>query len=377
MSFVGYESPISGFIDAEKFMVDEFGQARHRRDGETYADRLMNGVALDTSLHWDSEQIYCIIDPEETEEIVGDRTVSSEIQEVTRCPGKERGEGKFYRERKVPKKKNKNYPTKPKPKHSWHKRISRVAEMLGDVNDHTFMGATEEAETFYEMKHTLKELRIMERDNEYLRKWYEAVSNNPGQFAVLKVNVPIDESGERFYGVDVAGIVRCSSENYQEFWGNWWREHPQYDVYPKHTSFYVYTYWNVETERYEWHTVGQGIHPENPIYLPGMKNVPVTSTMFESWVDMLSEWEYIMFPDELHQWDIRWDVIWRKLNYLRTGYNHDYEYYQGSWATWISQIPLITFSGTKNFYKDLKMIERKKNAYNFVYSSEEDDYNDY
>ena len=46
------------FSDSDKFNIDDFGIVRHKRDGTSYADVLINGVALDTSLHFDSMQ-YC------------------------------------------------------------------------------------------------------------------------------------------------------------------------------------------------------------------------------------------------------------------------------------------------------------------------------
>ena len=118
------------FCDSHKFEIDELGIARHVRTGSSYADRVLDGVALDTTLFWDYECNSYYISSNEKEEIVGDRNIDDTIQETTKYRGKEtnRGEGKFYRKRRVPKKKNKNYPTKPK--QNWHKRLSKVAQEL-------------------------------------------------------------------------------------------------------------------------------------------------------------------------------------------------------------------------------------------------------
>ncbi len=112
------------------FEIDEYGIVRHKRTGATYAERLIDGVALDTTLLWESATFAYYYDPEQKEEIVGERMVSDEIQEVSKVWGTKRGEGKFYRKRRVPKLKRQSHPVKPKPCEPRHTRLSKHAEEL-------------------------------------------------------------------------------------------------------------------------------------------------------------------------------------------------------------------------------------------------------
>ena len=107
------------FSDSSQFQLDEFGVMRHKRDGNTWVDRLMNGVNIDVTMFLENCG-YAYIPEEPGEEIVGDRKITNEVQETTKQRGKERGEGKFRRKKKIPQRKMKKYPTKPKPKYSWH-----------------------------------------------------------------------------------------------------------------------------------------------------------------------------------------------------------------------------------------------------------------
>ena len=134
------------FCDSHNFEIDDLGIARHKRDGDSYAERLIDGVAIDTTLFWESSGYSYYDDPDLKEEIIGERKISDEIQEVTKAWGKEKGEGKFYRKRRVPKKKSKNYPTKPKPKNSWHKRLSKISLELGNLDYQTEENAWAELE---------------------------------------------------------------------------------------------------------------------------------------------------------------------------------------------------------------------------------------
>ena len=134
------------FCDSHKFEIDDMGIARHKRDGDSYAERLIDGVALDTTLFWDSSGYAYYDNPDLKEEIIGERKISDEIQEVTKVWGKEKGEGKFHRKRRVPKKNSKNYPTKPKPKKSWHKRLSKISIELGNLDYQTEENAWAELE---------------------------------------------------------------------------------------------------------------------------------------------------------------------------------------------------------------------------------------
>lgn len=105
---------IMSFCDSDKFAIDEFGIVRHKRTGSSYAERVIDGVALDITLQWESDCYVYYLDPDEKEESVGVRTVDPNIQEKTKQWPKGRGERKFYRSRRVPKRKIKNFHTKPK-----------------------------------------------------------------------------------------------------------------------------------------------------------------------------------------------------------------------------------------------------------------------
>jgi hypothetical protein len=191
------------FCDSHLFQVDDLGIARHKREGDSYAERLIDGVPLDTTLQWDSEQLCYVIDPDDKEETVGERTVSQEVHEVTKNPGKEKGEGKFYRKRRVPKKKSKNYPTKPKPKHSWHKRLSKVAQELGDIQEHTEERADMEKEDFYDIQAELRTRRELAEDEKNLDRWQEVREKNPGTYCVVELRTPLNVRGQEVFDIDI------------------------------------------------------------------------------------------------------------------------------------------------------------------------------
>jgi len=117
------------FCDSHKFEIGDDGIVRHVREGVSYADRLLDGVSLDTTLFLDYGRPAYYISSDEKEEVVGDRVVDDTIQEATKTRGKhtDKGDGKFYRSRKISKK-HKKYATKPK--RAWDKRLSKVAQEL-------------------------------------------------------------------------------------------------------------------------------------------------------------------------------------------------------------------------------------------------------
>ena len=151
-----------GFCDSSLFKVGEDGRVCHRRDGETWADKVLNGVPLDKTMHWENCGYY-YIEEESGDSMVGEREVLPVIQEKTKGWEKEKGEGKFKREKKIPQKKIKKYPTKPKPKHSWHKRLSKIAIELDmePISSHTEQAAVQEIGDFYD--EYLEEKRLMKK----------------------------------------------------------------------------------------------------------------------------------------------------------------------------------------------------------------------
>jgi len=119
------------FCDSHLFEINQEGVPLHKRDGETYADKTINGVSFDKTIGWEN-QIWNIVEEEKDSSphhwvMVGDKNCDmKDIQERTASPGKEKGDGKFYRVRSLPNKKKK-YPTKPRAETPWNKRLSRVA----------------------------------------------------------------------------------------------------------------------------------------------------------------------------------------------------------------------------------------------------------
>ena len=129
------------FSDSHLFEINDEGIPLHKREGSSYADKTINGVSLDDTLMWENEMLdnerwtQVVCGKHQPPLMIGERSTLKEIQETITSSRKEKGERKFYREKKVPAKKNKNYPTKPK--HSWHKRLPKISEELGDLQTHT------------------------------------------------------------------------------------------------------------------------------------------------------------------------------------------------------------------------------------------------
>lgn len=349
------------FYDSHLFEVDEFGIARHKRSGNTYADRLIDGVALDTTLHWDSEVLCYIIDPEEKEEIVGSRNVPLEFGEVTKNPGKERGEGKFYRKRRIPKKKNKNYPTKPKPKNSWHKRLSKVAQELGDINEHTKEISDMIINEAYEEKALRDEMKREAEDEKNLDLWREVRDKNPGMYCVVELRVPLNERGLEVFDIDLAGVDRSIPYISHQFWLDWNDKNKDKNGFIRYINptnvrkKYFFTYWDSFEEKYRWILIGSGIHPDNPIYLNATgipKNLPITNSTLERWVEIF-QWSFIG-PE--YQ-GIRWNDVWRTMDEIRTGESRRFIYYEGVRSSYVNSVPFIAFEGDKSYNKESERLE--------------------
>lgn len=352
------------FCDSHLFQVDDLGIARHKRSGNTYADRLIDGVALDTTLHWESEQLCYIIDPEDKEEIVGSRNVPLEVVEVTKNPGKEKGEGKFYRKRRIPKKKNKNYPTKPKPKHSWHKRLSKVAQELGDIYEHTKEISDMQLSEAYEEKALRDEMKRKAEDEKILGLWEDIRDNNPGMYCVVEVRTPLNERGQEVFDIDLGGVDRTISYISHQFWLDWNEKNKDengFIRYIKPTNVrkkYFFTYWDSIDEKYRWILIGSGIHPDNPIYLNATgipKNLPITSSTLERWVEIF-QWSFIG-PE--YQ-GIRWNDVWRTMDEVRTRESRRFIYYEGVRSSYVNSVPFIAFEGDLSFNKENERLESYK-----------------
>ena len=121
------------FCDSHLFEINEDGVPYHKRSGESYADKAINGVSLDDTIWWENEMWLPEVDDIRRPSVmVGERINQVEIKETSTSPGKEKGEGKFYREKNIPSKKKK-FQTKPRPIDSRHKRLPKVALELGDL----------------------------------------------------------------------------------------------------------------------------------------------------------------------------------------------------------------------------------------------------
>jgi hypothetical protein len=347
------------FCDSHLFQVDDLGIARHKRDGKSYAERLIDGVSLDTTLHWESEELYYIIDPDDKEETVGERNVSQEVQEVTKNPGKEKGEGKFYRKRRVPKKKEKKYPTKPK--HTWHKRLSKVAQELGDIYKHTEENADMEVQEVYEEKEFRDEMKREAEDEKNLDLWKEVMDNNPGAYCVVELRVPLNERGQEVFDIDFGGVDRTIEYRSNQFWLGWNEKNKDEKGYIRYImptnvrKKYFFTYWDTIDEKYKWIPIGSGIHSEKPIYLNATgipTNLPVTNSTLDRWVEIF-QWSFIG-PE--YQ-GVRWNDVWRTMDEVRTGESRRFIYYEGQFSSYINSTPFIAFEGDKSFNKESERLE--------------------
>ena len=90
--------------------------------GKKWSDVVIDNVSLDDTIYWDYQIENLLYDMKESQEknmdesiTINERDVYPEIRESSSHHREEKkGHEKFYREKKVPQKNNKNYPTKPK-----------------------------------------------------------------------------------------------------------------------------------------------------------------------------------------------------------------------------------------------------------------------
>lgn len=320
------------FTDAGMFKIGSDGRVCHRRDGDTWADKVLDGVGLDETMYWENYG-YSYVEEGAGDEIVGDRKVSDEVQETTKIWGKERGEGKFKREKKVPQKKGKKYPTKPKPKHSWHKRLSKVAQELGDVNMQTEKTANEEWQGFWDEKLLEEE----KKEQDYWDTWDQYVYRNPGNYAVISLKILVDPNGVSVHDIDAAGVKRChrpdvyNSEGIRSIVMEEWDKLPHIvggSVQGTDTfvvpgfSFKTrdfFTYWDDKHQMYVWKSMNKhswmcGGWREHFDYYPNMdklRDIFCLDKQFLPWkeVGTLSKW--------INR--IEWSTVWSRMDEIRTG----------------------------------------------------------
>lgn len=340
---------MDNFCDSEQFRIGPDGRVCHRRDDETWVAKVLDGVELDKTIKWDGEE-YMYIEEDEGDEMVGERKISSEIQETTKVWGKERGEGKFVREKKIPQRKKK-YPTKPKPKNSWHKRISKVARQLDmeDIGSHTEQVADGEWNGFWD--DFLDEKRLEEEKEEeiYWDSWVQEVKNFPGNYAVISVKILVDLDGVSVHDIDAAGINRgnlydtYNGSDIRHIVMDEWENLPSVVGGPvcgtdtfvsPEFSFQRYdffTYWDEKNQMYIWKDMSKhswccGGWREHFDYYPDMKKLEEIFCLDKQFLP----WKEV---NKLSRWinGIEWNNVWSRMDEIRTGkmYGREHEYIHG------------------------------------------------
>jgi len=345
---------MDNFCDSEQFRIGSDGRVCHRRDGETWADKVLDGVDLDKTMYWENCG-YSYVEEEEGDEMVGDRKVSNEVQETTKVWGKEKGEGKFKREKKVPQKKGSKYPTKPKPKNSWHKRISKVAKMLDmeDNGSHTEQVADGEWNDFWDEKRleecAAAEAKVAaqeEKEKAYWDSWTQEVKNFPGYYAVISVKILVDPDGVSVHDIDAAGVKRDNCydpynegrdgryamkewQNLPSVVGGCVQERDTY-VHPGFSfrRYDFFTYWDEVNQMYIWKDMSKqlwycGGWRDHFDYYPDMKKMEEIFCLDKQYLP----WKEL---NTLSRWinGIEWDTVWSRMVSIRTdimcGREHEY-----------------------------------------------------
>ena len=337
---------MDSFCDSGSFKLGSDGRVCHRRDGSTWADKVLDGVELDKTMYWENCG-YSYIEEEEGEEIVGDRKISDEVQESTKTWGKERGEGKFKREKKVPQKKGKKYPTKPKPKHSWHKRISKVARQLDmeDTGSHTEQMANAEWNDFWDEKRLEEE----EKEKAYWDSWVQEVKDFPGYYAVISVKILVDRDGVSVHDIDAAGVNRgnlhdpYNGRDIRDIVMDEWHKLPSVVngpvqgtdtfVFPGFSfqRYNFFTYWDEVNKMYIWKCMNNhrwlcGGWREHFDYYPCIKKLEEIFCLDKQWLP----WKEV---GGLSRWinGIEWNTVWARMDEIRTGVmgGREHKYFGG------------------------------------------------
>ena len=334
---------MDNFSDSGMFKLGPDGRVCHRRDGGTWADKVLDGVDLDKTMYWENCG-YTYVEEDEGDEMVGDRKISNEVQETTKVWGKERGEGKFKREKKVPQKRGKKYPTKPKPKNPWHKRISKVARQLDmeDIGSHTEQVADGEWNDFWDEKRREKEIK----EEAYWDSWTQEVKDFPGHYAVISVKILVDPGGVSVHDIDAAGVNRgnrydpYNSRDIRHIVMDEWSKLPSVvngpvcgtDTYV-HPGFSFqqydfFTYWDEDNQMYIWRDMSKDSWwirgwREHFDYLPDMKKLEEIFCLDKQYLP----WKEV---NKLSRWinGIEWNRVWARMDEIRTGTmcgrEHDY-----------------------------------------------------
>ncbi len=335
------------FEDGMMFKIGSDGRVCHNREGDTWADKVLDGVALDATMRWDNCG-YSYIEEDSGDEIVGERKITGEVQETTKKWGKEKGEGKFKREKKIPQKKIKKYPTKPKPKNSWHKRLSKVSRELGDINVQTEQVANGEWNNFWDDRRQRLEIEEEKKEKEHWDSWTQEVKNFPGHYAMISVKILVDPDGVSVHDIDDAGVKRDGIyDRYNEgregrFAMKEWSKLPSHigqecdidtHVDPRFTfrRYNFFTYWDevnryyiwIDMNSHKWQSGGWRIHFD---YYPNIKKMEEIFCLDKQYLP----WREV---GKLSKWinGIEWNTVWSRMDEIRTGvhYGTNHQYFGG------------------------------------------------
>jgi hypothetical protein len=325
------------FCDRDKFRFGEEGQVCWNRPGDTWADKVLDGVDLDLSLYWGSGRVGYrrpVIE-DISESVIGERVTSDEVRETTKEWGKERGEGKFKRKKKIPQKNNKRYPTKPKPKDNRYRRLSKIAQQLDmeSIGSHIEEKAVQEWSDFWDEILLQRE----QEEEEYWMKWEEEFEKSPGEYALISLKIPVNTRGGgnvSIYDVDDAGVnttVRMpwhTDEDYDPSKFDWYSE------------LLYFTYWDKEKEMYVWRSL-----EKNQLgrwfsdifkYYPSRQRLRdifhlerlMPWSMFRGYWLSREDSQLNYQIDGVSKWQngIDWEVVWCVMDKLRTGEYRDHIY---------------------------------------------------
>ena len=346
------------FSDSSQFQLDECGVMRHKRTGDTWVDRLMDGVDIDITMFLENCG-YAYIEEEPGDEIVGERKITTDVQETTKDWDRPRGEKKFRRKKKIPQKKFKKYPTKPKPKHSWHKRLSKIAIELDmePISSHIEQAAVQEIGDFYDEYLEEKRLIEQEKEDKYWESWIQKVEENPGNYGIVSVKILIDPDGVPVHDIDTGGVKRdlnpdpynspgvcsivmdewdklpsfCAQGIMRYLYvphmypviGHVWYDKEEISTHiPEGFSFQRYnffTYWDEKNHMYIWKSMNKnswqcGGWRDHFDYYPDINILEDIFSLDKQWLP----WKEV---GTLSKWinGIEWETVWSRMDEMRTG----------------------------------------------------------
>lgn len=321
------------FRDSHLFDIGDDGVPLHRRDGDSYADKTINGVSFDDTLWWENEMWT----PNDSAVVgspvmVGERSGGSGIIETTLSHGKEKGEGKFYRKKKIPSKKKK-FPTKPK--HSWHKRLSKVANELGDLRMHTEEQAWSELDDAHYEISVMKKWKRKKEVDDYWALWKDKVDKSPGSYALIQLDVSV--RGWDLFGGGYSGSVAAyritggSGVNLDHTDPHGFispdNKDPDYErkvskvpPFTCHNQRYYFTYWDEESDSYKFMNMNAWwrIFEHDPFEeFERFKEIFKMPTPNKNDDGYYYHWD-----------DLDWKNVWTYMDHIRTGVERTHMYYR-------------------------------------------------